>query len=472
MDQMQETRRKYPMVGGLADMLESSYSPQRTQQMQGLMRFLGVPDYAQTLDRVSYGEPLTTGQGMTTKLRPEAESSLMAMLGLVPMGKPVEAGAMALGRAGERAAERMVPQVMERGGLPAQLLTDLAQGSRSQIFIGPEAKTWDQKAAMQASRMEKQGAAPEAIWEATGTARGPDNLWRQEISDKDAVFKIPSEIAAERDAIRSRAKELSEKVKPNRTGQKDMFPAELTAARRPIKQEVADLERSVSRNYGYGSDPKFMGNFAPIAYNHPELFKAYPQLVKDVIRQGSTREPGYLGSYDKGQLDVYLPAFYQPGGARSTATHEFQHAVQDIEKFAPGGNPTQMYQLGQRAMERVVAIKDELSGLVGIMDNDLLPEARRAAAKARYNELLEEREAIRPVAQGQHEPYNAYRALQGEAESRLTQRRLDLTEEERRKNFPFKYTGDTGYGLDTPLNQLINLRPIETTGGLMGNIGR
>ncbi len=471
MDRMQATPRN-AFVGGLADFLAAGTSPRRTQQMRGLMEFLQVPDIAQTLDRVSYGEPLTTGAGMTTKLRPEAENALMAAMGMIPAGRPAEAGAMALGRAGERMAERVVPQVMERGGLPAQLLTDLAQGSRSQIFIGPEAKTWDQKAAMQASRMEKQGAAPEAIWEATGTARGPDNLWRQEISDKDAVFKIPSEIAAERDAIRARAKELSEKVKPNRTGQKDMFPAELTAARRPIKQEVADLERSVSRNYGYGSDPKFMGNFAPIAYNHPELFKAYPQLVKDVIRQGSTQGPGDLGAYSAGQLDVYLPAFYRPGGARSTATHEFQHAVQDIEKFAPGGNPTQMYQLGQRAMDRVVAIKDELSGLVGIMDNDLLPEARRAAAKARYNELLEERETIRPVAQGQHEPYNAYRALQGEAESRLTQRRLDLTEEERRKNFPFKYTGDTGYGLDTPLNQLINLRPIETTGGLMGNIGR
>jgi hypothetical protein len=472
MDRMQATRRKYPMVGGLADLLAAGTSPRRTQQMRGLMEFLQVPDIAQTLDRVSYGEPLTTGAGMTTKLRPEAESTLMAALGMLPAGRPAEAGAMALGRAGERMAERVVPQVMERGGLPAEMLGAMAQGSRSKMFIGPEAKTWDQKAAMQASRMEKQGAKPEEIWAATGTARGPDNLWRQEISDKDAVFKIPSEIAAERDAIRARAKELSEKVKPNRTGQKDMFPAELTAARRPIKQEVADLERSVSRNYGYGSDPKFMGNFAPIAYNHPELFKAYPQLVKDVIRQGSTREPGYLGSYDKGQLDVYLPAFYQPGGARSTATHEFQHAVQDIEKFAPGGNPTQMHQLGQRAMERVVEIKDELSGLVGIMDNDLLPEARRAAAKARYNELLAEREVIRPVAQGQSDPYNAYRALQGETEARLTQRRLDLTEEERRKNFPFRYTGDTGYGLDTPLNQLINLRPIETTGGLMGNIGR
>jgi hypothetical protein len=88
MDQMQATRRKYPMVGGLADLLAAGTSPQRTQQMRGLMEFLQVPDIAQTLDRVSYGEPLTTGAGMTTKLRPEAESTLMAALGMTPMGKP------------------------------------------------------------------------------------------------------------------------------------------------------------------------------------------------------------------------------------------------------------------------------------------------------------------------------------------------------------------------------------------------
>jgi hypothetical protein len=99
------------------------------------MEFLQVPDIAQTLDRVSYGEPLTTGAGMTTKLRPEAENALMAAMGMIPAGRPAEAGAMALGRAGERMAERVVPQVMERGGLPAEMLSAMAQGTVSPATV-------------------------------------------------------------------------------------------------------------------------------------------------------------------------------------------------------------------------------------------------------------------------------------------------------------------------------------------------
>jgi hypothetical protein len=41
---------------------------------------------------------------------------------------------MQLGKAGERLAERVVPQIMERGGLPAQLAMDLTQGARSQAL--------------------------------------------------------------------------------------------------------------------------------------------------------------------------------------------------------------------------------------------------------------------------------------------------------------------------------------------------
>ena len=88
MDQLQATKRRFPMVGGLADFLAAGTSPQRTQQMRGLMEFLQVPDIAATLDRVSYGEPLTTGRGMTTQMRPETENTLMAALGMIPAGKP------------------------------------------------------------------------------------------------------------------------------------------------------------------------------------------------------------------------------------------------------------------------------------------------------------------------------------------------------------------------------------------------
>jgi len=51
------------------------------------------------------------------------------------IGSAVEKGAMNVGRAGERYAERVVPQIMERGGLGAGLLGDLSQGTRSNVYL-------------------------------------------------------------------------------------------------------------------------------------------------------------------------------------------------------------------------------------------------------------------------------------------------------------------------------------------------
>ena len=56
-------------------------------------------------------------------------------LGVAPLAKVFQAPAMALGRAGERMAERVVPQIMQRGGLPAELLQGMAQGSRSNVYL-------------------------------------------------------------------------------------------------------------------------------------------------------------------------------------------------------------------------------------------------------------------------------------------------------------------------------------------------
>jgi hypothetical protein len=71
-----------PILGYLSDLAASSYSPQRTQQMQGVAQFFGAPAISQTLDRLSYGEPLTTGAGGlggTTRVRPEAIEAAVTM---------------------------------------------------------------------------------------------------------------------------------------------------------------------------------------------------------------------------------------------------------------------------------------------------------------------------------------------------------------------------------------------------------
>jgi hypothetical protein len=59
----------------------------------------------------------------------------------------------------------------------------------SGMFIGPGAKTWDAKAASKAQAMAAKGADPRAIWKETGTFKGPDGMWRQEIPDNEAFYR-------------------------------------------------------------------------------------------------------------------------------------------------------------------------------------------------------------------------------------------------------------------------------------------
>lgn len=89
-----------PILGLLADALtggvEWMRDPRRAQQMQGLGGLLAETGIPATMERMSYGEPLTTGRGMTTRLRPEAEAALMT---LGPEVVPIGRGAMAAVRA-------------------------------------------------------------------------------------------------------------------------------------------------------------------------------------------------------------------------------------------------------------------------------------------------------------------------------------------------------------------------------------
>jgi hypothetical protein len=97
MAQQEAQLREVPrnkLLGMIADALSAASSPQRTQAMQGMAAFLGIPAVAATANRMSYGEPLTTGKGMTTKMKPETEEALTNLLSNLPTpGKAAVAGA-------------------------------------------------------------------------------------------------------------------------------------------------------------------------------------------------------------------------------------------------------------------------------------------------------------------------------------------------------------------------------------------
>jgi hypothetical protein len=297
-DTMRATPRN-EYLGALADLIAQSYSPVRTQQMQGTARFLSMPAISQTLDRLSYGEPLTTGAGGlggTTRVRPEA---LEAGMAVAPMAQPTtmatlqaaraarqaaRQAALRAGMAGERYAERVVPGIMERGGMPAQMLQDLAQGTQRQVFIGSKSRAWDKSASELAKELEKKGEAPETIWQTTGTFKSPDGKWRQEISDQNMQLRTGS-------------------YGKDKEGN-------------PITYQVTE------------------GNASQVLA-HPELYNAYPFLKKVNTEIGI--RPKTAGSAEYGDEGRFVEAFGPTDDEiKSALIHEMQHQIQNREGMASG----------------------------------------------------------------------------------------------------------------------------------------
>ena len=144
-DQIKATPRN-SLAALLSDAINSGVgymkSPQRTQQLQGLGRLIestGIPYTAESLSYDPSGRSLFTGAGGlggTTRMRPEALEAAMTVAPMVgPTARLANRGLMATGRAGERVAERVVPQIMERGGLPAELLQGMSRGTVSPLDV-------------------------------------------------------------------------------------------------------------------------------------------------------------------------------------------------------------------------------------------------------------------------------------------------------------------------------------------------
>jgi hypothetical protein len=167
-------------------------------------------------------------------------------------------------------------------------------GASAGVFAGPKAQTADLKALEHAKMAESRGrmldsmgkpapewTTPESIWRDTGWFQGADRKWRFEIPDTNAT----------------------------------------------INPQAANV---------IGSGP--MSNLL----QHPELYKAYPQLgeIKAITKVDAEGERGATSFTDRVRFgpkvfeDARDPNYLNP----SIALHEIQHPIQDIEGFAQGGS--------------------------------------------------------------------------------------------------------------------------------------
>jgi hypothetical protein len=267
------------------------------------------------------------------------------------------------------------------------------------IFIGPNAASFNKIMATKALELEKAGKTAEEIWDKTGTFRGPDKQWRQEISDKGSKI-------------------------------------------------TEDVYNQISSN------KQFKGPMGQ-ALQHEELYKAYPQtagipatMYADEMPSGSLM-PGRGGTFQTPLLTVGGPSSMTQ---RSTALHELQHAIQQREGFAPGGSPSNMI----TELENIAKQKrQEAQSLFRMSSaNDPLDPTKlvKPGARAKGLELEKEARELEEKAllafhSGQSR-FDLYRRLAGEAEARATQKRRNLTNEERKAIFPLQ-------SYDVPIKELI-----------------
>jgi hypothetical protein len=167
------------------------------------------------------------------------------------------------------------------------------------VFGGVEAVTSDIGRLAEAQHLSAAGHPLSSIWENTGWNKGPGGDWRFEIPDTPAKLTWPS-------------------------GQRPQWsPTD------PV------LLQSMTGNYKLDK-----------VLDHPDLYKAYPELRDiDVNTYPPHALSSYAGHYDPDTKSITLDP-RSPEDTLSTLLHETQHAVQHIEGFPRGGNPTEFYPPG------------------------------------------------------------------------------------------------------------------------------
>jgi hypothetical protein len=130
--------------------------------------------------------------------------------------------------------------------------------------------------------------------------------------------------------------------------------------------------------------------------DHPEFFKAYPDLANTTVLFDPSRT-SHHGYFAPGS-DLIKLYGNEPSKVQSVVLHEMQHAVQNKEGFTPGWSPEDA--------------TNEASALLSKAEDLGMPRDRRQQF---WNEF---------------DPYDAYKRAAGEVEARAVQKRAHLTPEQ------------------------------------------
>lgn len=200
---------------------------------------------------------------------------------------------------------------------------------------------------LKAQDLQSTGKDADTVWNETGWFQHPiDKKWRMEISDAPAKLDFAKFLnLTDEDMVTRMIKHLDEKNSflKNKFKERGMNVPE-SELDRTLYNEAAtgdwqwadSVNKEIKEKFPLPSDPK-LGD----VLEHPELYNVYPELRNLRIEQ--ELDPRYAGGFYEGAKKIAIKPSGDGGGVRgplSTTLHETQHAVQSIEDFERGFNPS------------------------------------------------------------------------------------------------------------------------------------
>jgi hypothetical protein len=149
------------------------------------------------------------------------------------------------------------------------------------MFFGPRSKTANLQALEEATYLEGAGLDRDRIWKTTGWGRGPDGQWFYEVPDNTAQLR----------ALRM------------------------------------GTEGPIGRESTLGAE-----------FEHPELYKAYPDLANLKFEHGFMKNANGAYAYPQAGFDEQIAIGAED--PKFSLLHEIQHAIQNREGWPRGGNPS------------------------------------------------------------------------------------------------------------------------------------
>lgn len=297
-----------------------------------------------------------------------------------------------------------------------------------------------------ARKMETSGKEPEAIKLATGWERGADGKWRYEVMDFDIDIQGNQGNKIANNELTRELEQLSDKILSEET------LSEEESKRFDELSDRLDYEKKLTTDRI--KDGK--GVLQDYIIDNNGLFDAYPQLkgvkVEFVNEQGNT---GGTYNNETNTIKVNISSSLE---AKEVLIHEVQHAIQEIERFAVGGNLQSLQT--EQSKAKVWAWRNELietkkeNPTATSLDIEKILEKEYAEAGMKIpsqedmnagfnlfvrgydNEGYEQ--AFNNVAKSLGDVIDRekefYKRIAGEVEARNVQSRMNMTPEERRNS--------------------------------------